>query len=110
MQNIKNILQLNNLSTPSGIAAKMAPISTMTKATSSISMESEKLRKRVDQLFLRFAAIYGHIWRSLYKSDEFLAYTKQEWMSDLDKFNSTVLDHALMHCKQQESYPPSLPL
>ena len=50
------------------------------------------------------------MWRSLYKSDEFLAYTKQEWMSDLDKFNSTVLDHALMHCKQQESYPPSLPL
>ena len=73
-------------------------------------MESEKLRKRVDQLFLRFAAIYGHMWKSLYKSDEFLAYTKQEWMDSLEKFDSNILDKALLHCKEKESYPPSLPL
>ena len=73
-------------------------------------MESERLRKRVDQLFLRFAAIYGHMWKSLYKSDEFLAYTKQEWMSSLDKFDSSVIDKAFLHCKEKESYPPSLPL
>ena len=79
-------------------------------ATSSTSTESEKLRKRIDQLFLRFAAVYGHMWRSLYKSDEFLAYTKQEWIGSLEKFDSTILNQALVHCKEKEPYPPSLPL
>lgn len=73
-------------------------------------MGLEKQNKRIDQLFLRLTAIYGHLWRSLYKNDEFLAYTKREWRSGLEKFDGVVIGKALLYCRQHESYPPSLPL
>lgn len=50
------------------------------------------------------------MWKSLFKNDEFLAYTKQEWMGSLEKFDNVILEKALLHCKEKESYPPSLPL
>ena len=78
--------------------------------TSSNLMCLEKQIKRIDRLFLRFAAMYGHAWRSLFKDDEFLAYTKREWMASLEKFDNSTLCIALDHCSKNERYPPSLPL
>ncbi len=73
-------------------------------------MDIENQRKRIDSLFLRLAAIYGHVWRSLYKSEEFLAFTKSEWSLALAKFDdSIVLDKALMNCLTNWEYPPTLP-
>lgn len=50
------------------------------------------------------------MWKSLYKSEEFLSYTKREWQKGLEKFNQDVLEKAVVHCSEKEPYPPSLPL
>ena len=122
MQAIKNVIQLNDLSTRSGIAAKTAQImtcpatisstsaTTMIPApTSSTSADIAKHKQRIHKLFLRFAAIYGHVWKGLYKSDEFLAFTKNEWLDALKEFEDSSIDKALLNCRSQWEYPPSLP-
>ena len=122
MQAIKNVIQLNDLSTRSGIAAKTAQIMTCPAtisstsaitatpaATSSISADIAKHKQRIHKLFLRFAAIYGHVWKGLYKSDEFLAFTKNEWLDALKEFDDSSIDKALLNCRSQWEYPPSLP-
>ena len=115
MQTIKNVIQLHELSTRSGIAARTEQsmtcrtASTLTTPTSSTSADIEKHKKRIHNLFLRLAAIYGHVWRSLYKSDEFLAFTKNEWLEGLKKFEDTAIDKTLLTCRDQWEYPPSLP-
>ncbi len=65
--------------------------------------------ERIDKLFLRLAAIYGHVWRSLYKSDQFLAFTKNEWLEGLKKFEDNILDKALLSYRTNGEYPPTLP-
>ena len=118
MQTIKKVIQLNDLSTRSGIAARTAqnmtcptatPVATAVKTTSSISTDIAKHKQRIHNLFLRLAAIYGHVWRSLYKSDEFLAFTKNEWLDALKQFDDLSIDNALLNCRSQWEYPPSLP-
>lgn len=59
---------------------------------------------------MRLAVIYGHLWKSLYQTEEFLNFAKQEWQGSLKSFEDVTLDKAILHCKQHESYPPSLPM
>ena len=108
MRTINEVINLNNLSTRSGIAAK-ADSKNPQKQTSSTSAITEKHSKRIDQLFLRFAAMYGHVWKSLYKSDEFLAFTKLEWLNALIRFDDEVITKALAHSQHHWAYPPTLP-
>lgn len=70
---------------------------------------SPEALKRIDSLFLRFAAIYGHVWKSLYKSDEFLIFSKKEWFHAVKEFDDLVLDKALATCRKTRKYPPTLP-
>ncbi|MGQ3892049.1 Vir protein [Legionella sp. CNM-4043-24] len=63
----------------------------------------------MDSLFLRLAAMYGHIWRSLYKSEEFLAFTKNEWAEGLMRFDDAIIEKSLAHCCNHWEYPPTLP-
>jgi hypothetical protein len=65
--------------------------------------------KRVERLFLRFSAMYGHVWRSIYKTDESLSYTKKTWADELMRFEDKSLEHALRACMQACSFPPTLP-
>ena len=108
MRTINEVIATNNLSTRSGIAAK-TELKIPQKPTSSISTSAEKHSKRIDRLFLRFAAMYGHVWKSLYKSDEFLAFTKQEWRDALTRFDDDVIAKALTHSQCHWAYPPTLP-
>lgn len=71
---------------------------------------SERNVKRIDRLFLRFAAFYGHVWRSLFKSDEFLTFTKKEWQQGLIDFEDNLLEKAADVCRANQGYPPALPL
>lgn len=64
----------------------------------------------MDSLFIRMSAMYGHMWRSIYKSEAFTAFSKHQWMQGLKDFDNATLGKALIHCRQNESYPPSLPL
>ena len=109
MQTIKNVIQLHDLSTRSGIAARQEPHTSCQTATSSTSVDTETQKKRIDRLFLRFAAMYGHVWRSLYKSDDFLAFTKSEWLKGLKKFGDSIFESALQYSLKHWEYPPTLP-
>ena len=107
MQPIKNVMHLQNLTTPSGIAAKV--VSNQTSQMSSSSNHTEKHKKRIDNLFLKLAAMYGHVWKSLYKSDEFLAFTKDEWLNALARFDDEIITKALLYSRNHYEYPPTLP-
>lgn len=63
----------------------------------------------MNRLFLKFAASYGHTWRSLYKSDTCLQFTKQEWSKRLSTFDDITLDAAFDQCMDVCMYPPTLP-
>lgn len=107
MQPIKNVLNLQNLATPSGIAAK--GVSNQTSPMSSNFNHTEKHKKRIDNLFLKLAAMYGHVWKSLYKSDEFLAFTKDEWLNALARFDDEIITKTLLYSRNHYEYPPTLP-
>ena len=72
-------------------------------------MHTEKDKKRIDHLFLKLAAMYGHVWKSLYKSDEFLAFTKTEWLNALARFDDIIIAKALTYSQNHYEYPPTLP-
>ena len=84
-------------------------VTTAKETTSSNSADIAKHKKRIHNLFLRLAAIYGHVWKSLYKSDEFLTFTKNEWLDGLKEYEDSTIDKALLNCRNQWEYPPSLP-
>jgi hypothetical protein len=110
----------NNPSIFSGRAAKAEQIISQTAKplpmtvtnppeTSSSSVSIARHQKRVDRLFLRFSAMYGHVWRSIYKTDEFLDYSKKAWLEGLMGFEDKSLEHALQLCLQRCHFPPTLP-
>lgn len=60
-------------------------------------------------MFTRFAVFYGHVWRSQFKSDGFLAFAKQEWLEGLKSFNDDTLNQAILECRDFCEMPPTLP-
>src|SRR3990167_11156990 len=77
MQSIQKIIK----NSPTEIHSAL-PKKTMqkTQATSSSCRNIAKASKRIDGLFSRFAAIYGHVWRSQFKDEDyFLPFAKKEW-------------------------------
>jgi hypothetical protein len=53
--------------------------------------------------------MYGHVWRSIYKTDEFLEYSKKAWLEGLMGFEDKSLEYALQTCLQSCPFPPTLP-
>ena len=81
-----------------------------TQATSSSCRNIAKASKRIDGLFSRFAAIYGHVWRSQFKDEDyFLPFAKKEWQEALADFSDSVLDKAIVACRNFYELPPTLP-
>lgn len=62
----------------------------------------------IDRLFLKFAAAYGNTWRSIYKSNEFLIFTKNEWLDALNHYEESILYEALNQCREYYKFPPTL--
>lgn len=65
--------------------------------------------KWIDNLFARFAIYYGHVWRSQFKEKGFLDFAKSEWQAGLSDFSQTVLDKAILQCRDFYEMPPTLP-
>lgn len=63
----------------------------------------------IDRLFLKLAAIYGNTWRNLFKSQEFLEFSKHEWLEALSEFEETVLFQAVTACREHRPFPPTIP-
>ena len=72
-------------------------------------MPQEHRRDVIEGLFLRLAAIYGHVWKSLYKHDELLEFNKLEWLDALAPYEESIIDKALQYCLSHWEYPPTLP-
>jgi hypothetical protein len=62
-------------------------------------------------LFLRFEAIYGHLWTSRHTHVDAWEITKDEWGMALADINHTAIRKALDELRANgEQYPPTLPM
>ena len=104
MQHIKNILELP-ISSRSQTNVTMSP-----QKTTSLPLSSEKRldSRRIDVLFSKFAAFYGHIWRSQFKDEVFLTFAKKEWKDALHEFSDVTLSKAISNCREFYEMPPTL--
>ena len=107
MQSLKQIVELNHQKICSG--TQTMPKSLPQKPTSSNSNDTKSESKRIDVLFSKFAAFYGHIWRSQFKDEGFLGFSKKEWADALSGFNDDVLTKAILNCRDFYELPPTLP-
>jgi hypothetical protein len=108
MQSLKKILE--NV-TPQQICSAL-PVKPMTnnqKTMSSNSSVIHKADKCIDLLFSKFAAFYGHVWRSQFKDELFLKFAKKEWQEGLMKFSEETINKAVYVCREQSDMPPTLP-
>lgn len=110
MQKIGNLINLNQEKTCSPVILNQSKEISIHATTSSHSSASHSRRKCIDLLFSRFAAIYGHLWRSQFKTEEFLEFGKKEWMDGLSAFDSDILLKAIIQCREAFATPPTLPL
>jgi hypothetical protein len=73
------------------------------------SNDLHKDEKRVDLLFSKFAAFYGHVWRSQFKDEVFLKFAKKQWHEGLMNFSEETVNKAIVGCREQFELPPTLP-
>lgn len=73
------------------------------------SSNTKSVSKRIELLFSRFAVFYGHLWRSQFKSDDFLQFAKKEWETALKQFSDEVLNRAIIETRNYSDMPPTLP-
>ena len=107
MQPLKKILETS----PLKICSSSPASQTMNKpsATSSSSNDINSQSKRIDLMFSRFAAFYGHVWRSQFKHEGFLEFAKKEWMDGLAQFSDEAVNKAILSCREFCEMPPTLP-
>ena len=53
--------------------------------------------------------MYGQVWRSQFKNDEFLIFVKGEWHEGLIDFADNTLELAIELCRKNKELPPTLP-
>ena len=70
---------------------------------------TERHRKCIDRLFLTFSAYYGQVWRSQFKSDEFLTFAKNTWVEALMAFEEKHIEEATKLCRNKKDFPPTIP-
>lgn len=75
----------------------------------STSNATDSSKKRIENLFTRFAVFYGHLWRSQFKSDGFLEFAKKEWLEGLSQFSDDILNQVILECRDHCEMPPTLP-
>ena len=120
MQHVAKILEMKHPKTCSGSPVNQnqsqstngqnnSSTSSTTKTTSSHSSGANSQRKCIDVMFSKFASFYGHVWRSLFKHEWFLDFTKKEWADGLSSFNDEVVNKAVIHCRDFCEMPPTLP-
>lgn len=55
------------------------------------------------------AAIYGHLWKGLFREKQFIQFAKKEWASALVEFSDDVIFEAVVLSRQRFEMPPTLP-
>lgn len=87
----------------------MSQMMQSSQTTSSNSNDANSQNKRIDLMFSRFAAFYGHVWRSQFKHEDFLEFAKKEWRDGLGQFSNEILNKAIINCRDYCEMPPTLP-
>ena len=77
--------------------------------TSSTCNATDSNKKRIENLFSRFAVFYGYLWRNQFKNDGFLEFAKKEWLEGLSQFSDDTVNQAILVCRDYCEKPPSLP-
>ena len=112
MQSIAQVLKTQPM-IHSGIQkqkTQQTPVKMNTSQTTSSTCNAiDSNKKRIENLFTRFAVFYGHLWRSQFKSDGFLEFAKNEWLEGLSRFSDDTLNQAIIECRDYCEMPPSLP-
>ncbi len=110
MQNIKNIIE-KNMDKATCSVHLLTPNANQTQPQKTLShcSDTNKADKRIDLLFSRFAAFYGHVWRSQFKDEAFLRFAKKEWFDALKDFADKVIIQAILTCRETWDMPPTLP-
>ena len=107
MQSVQKILEANQEKICSG--AKRSQRSPSSHQTSSNSNVKDEKRACIDMLFSKFAAFYGHVWRSQFKSEDFMKFAKKEWSLGLKNFDDATIKNAITNCRDFYEMPPTLP-
>lgn len=105
MQKIVETVELRQI-----CSAHQKTMMSQQETMSSSSRNSSNTDKRIDMLFSKFAAFYGHVWRSQLKDEKFLKFAKSEWQEGLSEFTDTVLTQAILNCREFYELPPTLPM
>lgn len=113
MRAVKEVVNNPNQPIYSGSRVK-TPLQTMAtpkqQATQASSTSKNINTARIDRLFGRFGAVYGHIWQSQFKSEGFINLAKSEWAETLNVIDDNNLNLALNECKKRFEMPPTLPM
>ena len=107
MHSVQNIL--DNVIQAQISSAHPVRSTNQNQAMSSSSGNIYKIEKRIDVLFSKFAAFYGHVWRSQFKDEVFLKFAKKEWQEALSIFSDEMLTKAILNCRDFYELPPTLP-
>ena len=108
MNHIKKLVQRNHLSIVSGSPANQVPNHPPATTSSAEEHDAESIAI-IDRVFLRLAAIYGNAWRKAYTNNEFLQFTKREWLDGLAGYEEQLLYRAVAISRENNKFPPSLP-
>jgi hypothetical protein len=116
MQKVQHIVQKNLQAKFSGnpvetqtTTSVMTSQNNQAQVTSLSSTKPEINDKRIDTLFSRLGAIYGHIWWSNFQNERGLAGAKKEWFEALLRFDNQIIKEALLMLREQKGYSPTLP-
>lgn len=109
MQSLAQVLENNLEAISHGSLKNQTRLPANEQETSSRSTPNPVIEKRVDQLFLKFATFYGHIWKSLFKDERFFVYAKELWQDTLKEFDDAVFNQAILNCLSFYKMPPTLP-
>ncbi|KTD53476.1 Legionella vir region protein [Legionella santicrucis] len=63
----------------------------------------------IDSMFAKFSVVYGHLWRTLFKSSEYLEFAKKEWLQALHPFQEPIIMEAVRTCSISRKHPPTIP-
>jgi len=73
------------------------------------SDETASYDKRIDTLFVRFAAIYGHFWINNFNDERTIYFAKKEWSEGLKPFTNAIIKEALLQFREKHRFPPRIP-
>ncbi len=74
-------------------------------ATQELSVE---IKTRVNMIFARFMAIYGHKFKSCFETQDEIRIAKREWALSLGGYTEPELVAAIDYCKEHSAWMPTI--